>query len=297
MQVNGYGQALVPQCRIRRQRLFWHARRPTAVDVVCHATAVAGHLLDRERNMSEAVRLTVVPEAAHVMPGARVSLSLTVQNTGGSDARYRLAVGGIPEAWCTLDKWHLTLGPGGHEQVQITVQPPRDNTAGAGSYSLTVGVISEDDPNTWLSTIVPLTLHTADGVTMDVAPPAVDGREARFRITYLNLSDAPVAVALVARDNEDALRFTAKPDTPVIVPAGGGGPVTVHVVPKERKTFGEHHPYEIEFRGVQLGAEQATNPLLARRARFVYVPRYKTRYLPRWVGRAPGGGLLPPFFP
>jgi hypothetical protein len=69
----------------------------------------------------------------------------------------------------------------------------------------------------------------------------------------------------------------------------------VHVVPKERKTFGEPHPYEIEFRGVQLGAEQATNPLLVRRARFVYVPRYKARYLPVWLRRAPGWALLPPF--
>jgi hypothetical protein len=130
---------------------------------------------------------------------------------------------------------------------------------------------------------------------MDVAPPAVDGREARFRITYLNLSDAPVAVALVARDNEDALRFSTKPDTPVIVPAGGGGPVSVHVVPKERKTFGEPHPYEIEFRGVQLGAEQAPNPLLVRRARFVHVPRYTARYLPVFLRRAPRWALLPPF--
>ena len=245
--------------------------------------------------MSEAVRLTVVPEAAHVAPGAQVSLSLTVQNTGGSDARYRLAVGGIPETWCVLDTWHLTLGPGVHEQVQITVQPPRHTATVAGSYSLTVGVISEDDPNIWLSTTVPLTLNTADALTMDVAPPAVEGREARFRITYLNLSHAPVAVALVAHDNEHALRFSVKPDTPVIVPAGGGGPVTVHVVPKERKTFGEPHPYEIEFRGVQLGAEQATNPLLVRRARFVYVPRYKARYLPAWLRRTPRWALLPPF--
>ena len=83
--------------------------------------------------MSEAVRLTVVPEAAHVVLGGRVSLSLTVQNTGGSHAHYRLAVGGIPGAWCVLDTWRLTLGPGVHEQVQITVQPPRGTATDAGS--------------------------------------------------------------------------------------------------------------------------------------------------------------------
>jgi hypothetical protein len=81
----------------------------------------------------------------------------------------------------------------------------------------------------------------------------------------------------------------------VIVPAGGGGPVSVHVVPKVRKTIGDPHPYEIEFRGVQLGAEQETNPLLVRRARFVYVPRYSARYLPVWLRRAPGWALLLPF--
>jgi hypothetical protein len=90
------------------------------------------------------------------------------------------------------------------------------------------------------------------------------------------------------------LRFSTKPDAPVIVPAGGGGPVSVHVVPKVRTTIGELHPYEIVFRGVQLGAEQATNPFLVRRARFVCVPRYTARSLPVWLRRAPGWALLPP---
>jgi hypothetical protein len=146
-----------------------------------------------------------------------------------------------------------------------------------------------------VSSVVALTVGTEGGLTMDVTPAAVEGREARFRITYLNLSHAPVAVALVAHDHENGLHFSTMPDAPVIVPAGGGGPVSVHVVPKVRKTIGELHPYEIEFRGVQLGAEQATNPLLVRRARFVYVPRYTSRYLPVWLRRAPGWALLLPF--
>jgi hypothetical protein len=193
-----------------------------------------------------------------------------------------------------LDKRRLTLGPGLHQQVQITVQPPPGTATEAGSYALSVVVTSEDDPSIRLSAVVALTLNTADGLTMDVAPAAVEGREACFRITYLNLSHAPVAVALVAHDQDNGLHFSTKPDAPVIVPAGGGGPVSVHVVPKVRRTIGEPHPYEIEFRGVQLGAEQVSNPFLVRRARFVCVPRYPARYLPVWLRRAPGWALLPP---
>jgi hypothetical protein len=243
--------------------------------------------------MSEAVRLTVVPDTVHVVPGGQVSLSLTVENTGSSGTRCHLAVDGIPDAWCELAKRQLTLGPGVQEQVQLTVQPP-DTATVDGSYPLTVRVTSPRRLTTRCSGQALLAVGTEDGLTMDVAPADVEGRKACFHITYLNLSQAPVAVALVARDHENGLRFSAEPDAPVIVPAGGGGPVTVHVVPKVRKTIGEPHPYEIEFRGVQLGAEQATHPCVVRRARFVYVPRYTARYLPVWLRRAPRWAVLLP---
>src|SRR5438876_560789 len=50
------------------------------------------------------VRLTVLPEAAQVAPGGRLSLSLTVQNTSRLVDRYRLAVAGVPQSWVDLEK-------------------------------------------------------------------------------------------------------------------------------------------------------------------------------------------------
>jgi hypothetical protein len=130
------------------------------------------------------------------------------------------------------------------------------------------------------------------GLSMDVRPMEVRGRTAAFQVTYLNGTNAPAAIALTARDAEDRLRFRIEPEAPVVVPAGGTSAITVHAVLRGRR--GAPHPYEIELRGVNLGAPNEVNPALIRRERFTYAPRHAWQQRPTWIRRTPLWAVLLP---
>src|SRR5438105_11227617 len=132
----------------------------------------------------------------------------------------------------------------------------------------------EDNPAIHTPAGSAVTGDSGGGLDMVVLPAAVEGRDAVFRIAFLNQSSAPTAVALAARDTEDGLRFRIEPQTPVIVPARAVAVLaTAHVAHKVRPLIGPPHPYAIEFRGQQLGRERTSTPDLVGQARFTYVPR------------------------
>jgi hypothetical protein len=247
--------------------------------------------------MSDVVRLTVVPEAAQLVPGERLSLALTLQHTGHTDAHYhyRLHVSGVPADWYDLDPPRVALLPAASAQVLLTMHPPADAVACAGRYSLTVQVQAEEDPALQAATVVALTVRSGGGLDMDVQPVEAVGRQGLFGITFLNQLTWPVCVALTARDHENGLRFRIEPATAVVVPATGvAGPIMVHVAPKVRALLGAPHPYEIQFQATELGDEDKSAARLGRRAHFVYVPRYSARRLPVWLRRGLGWASLFP---
>ena len=130
------------------------------------------------------------------------------------------------------------------------------------------------------------------GLSMDVRPMEVRGRAATFQVTYLNGTNAPAAIALTVRDAEDRLGFRIEPEAPVVVPAGGTSAITVHAVLRGRR--GAPHPYELELRGVNLGAPNEVNPALIRRERVTYAPRHAWQQRPTWIRRTPLWAVLLP---
>jgi hypothetical protein len=156
---------------------------------------------------------------------------------------------------------------------------------------------AEDDPAAHEAAVVAPTRSTGSGVDMSVQPTEVEGRAATFRLTYRNHSPAPAAVALMAQDREEGLRFRCEPAEPVIVSAGSARTVMVHVVPKVREVVGGRHAYAIVFRALQVRTVPQSNPDLVCEARFTYVPPISTpasTMLPAWLRRLPAWTLALP---
>src|SRR5919199_789231 len=234
--------------------------------------------------MSRAVQLTVAPEAAQVALGEQLSLAITVRHTGRSRTHYRLDVSGIPADWYTLDRPYIALHPAASAQVLLTVHPPARPVTIAGRYTLTVHVQAAEDPDLQTATAVALTVGTGE-LDMDVQPAEAEGREATFRITFVNRSPTPTPVRLSASDHENWLRFRSEPEDTVFVPAGGAAdPITVHVAPKVRETMGRPHRHQLAFRGQLLGREHTVNPSLVGQARFTSVAPWRPVWL-RWASR------------
>src|SRR5437588_489683 len=112
----------------------------------------------------------------------------------------------------------LSQAGGGRRRAEVTrpapdvrlpsaVSQPIGAATVAGSYALTVQVTAEDDPTNDASAVVALTVGSGRWLDMGVQPAEVEGREATFRITFVNRSHTPVPVRLAASDREDRLRF------------------------------------------------------------------------------------------
>jgi YVTN family beta-propeller protein len=237
------------------------------------------------------VHLTVAPEVATVEIGGQLILSLTIHNASSRVTRFRIDVSGIPKDWYDLDQPRVALAPCASERVHLTVHPAGGAATVAGTYALTVQVTAEHAPNNYAAAVVALTVGSGGWLDLDVQPAEVEGREATFRLTFVNRSPTPIPVRLAIRDHEDRLRFRVEPEDTVIVPAGGAAdPITVHVAAKGREAMGRAHPHQLEFRGQLLGSEHTINPYLVGQARFTYVAHRR----PAWLRGLSGWAALLP---
>ncbi len=240
------------------------------------------------------VRLAATPDATRTAPGGRGVIMVSVRNASSIVDRYRIAVDGVPDEWYDLDKRLIALFPGAEERVTLTLHPPSGTATVAGDYAVTVRALSEDDPAAQGAVVVPLVVDAIGALTMDVLPYQCEGRAGAFRVVVVNASNAAATIDLTMRDDQEGLRFQPEPEGPLTVPAGGESAVTIAVVPTVRETIGVPHPYQIEFRGVNVGGDGgdgAPDPLLMRPAVFTFVPRYTALSLPRWIRRLPTWAL------
>lgn len=241
--------------------------------------------------MVSPIRLTVMPDAGDVVPGGSLTFALTVRNASAILDRYQILLSGVPDDWYTLDESSVSLPPGESGQVSLVILAP--SGAAPGEYPITVQAISDEDPQTRSSLRIGLTVTAVADLGMDVAPVTAQGKEATFRVTFASAGNAVVRVSLQARDDEAGLDFRLEPAGVLAVPPTGQASVRVQVQPHARETFGEPHNYAIEFRGVREGDQAATaDPLLVRRARFTYEPRYTALALPLWLRRLPLWALV-----
>jgi hypothetical protein len=243
----------------------------------------------------QAAPLVALPRVARVVPGERLVLALTVQNTRSIAGHYHIDVSGLPAQWCDLATSHVALGPGSSERVEVTVHPPAGTVPPTGGYPMTVRVTAEDGlsieatlivMNVRAATTTRVLVSTREGVGMEVQPAEVVGEEATFNVAFLNRSPAPVALESVVQAQQNGLRVHITPHERLLVPPGMvAGPLTVHVVPERRILRGVPRRYEIALRGRQLGRDALLHPDLALPVRFTYRPREAAPALRRWGRR------------
>jgi hypothetical protein len=232
--------------------------------------------------VSQTVHLAVTPQRVHLTPGEEVPLSLTLQNTGASEARLSIAVDGIPSAWGELAQSVVTVPAGTTRRTQLTLRPTGAHATGAVHHDITIQVTS-DDPAAGAAARVALTMARPGDLGIEVSPLGAWGRSATFTITFRNRSDWPVTLELAAHDADDSLSFRT-PAGPLLVPGHSTVPASVLVTPGKRRLIGPERMHEIEFRGVQPGLGQKVSPDLVRHALFTYTP-------PIWASWFPSAAL------
>lgn len=115
--------------------------------------------------MPRMVALSVEPGVAQMMPGERLTIAITVQNSGPGDERYHIGVIGLPYAWYDLDTPAVELAPAASARVSLVLHPSGDIIT--ARYPFNVQVVPDGDPTHMASALV--NLMVVDGAAVGVA--------------------------------------------------------------------------------------------------------------------------------
>ena len=183
------------------------------------------------------MRTLAWPESVEVSPGDNGFVSIAITNTSNVIDAYRVQVFGLDPEWVDVVPERLSLFPGETANVDIKVRLPDDYPA--SQRTLSVNVISDDQPEAFALTQVALDIRPRTKTSVAVDPTVITaGRAATFGLVVSNTGNAPVRATGYAIDPEDLAQFTFEPPTVIVSP--GREQVIEITAQGGRNWFGQH---------------------------------------------------------
>lgn len=182
--------------------------------------------------MSENISLTLSATRLETATGESVEITLTVRNLSLIVDRYLIKVEGLDPTWWTLSVPTVSLFPNDHGEAKLTIHPPRDAEAKAGSYSLRIKAISEADPQEITVVEALLILRGFVVYEVEMSPTKIVGRSGTYSINIRNSGNTDAVIVFEGKDAEEALLFSFDYDK-VTVPAGASSKIRLTVRPKK----------------------------------------------------------------
>ena len=182
--------------------------------------------------MSANIVLSLSSTKLEVAPGESVEATVTIRNQSQIVDQFGIRIQGLSPTWWTLSTSSLSLFPGDQGEAKLTIHPPKEAEAKAGSYSFQVRAISQANPEEMTEEEVYLILRGFLVWDVEMSPPKVVGRSGTYRLTASNSSNTDITLILEGKDPEEALDYTFSHDK-VTVPAGESALITLKVRPKK----------------------------------------------------------------
>ncbi|MDZ4768566.1 MAG: FHA domain-containing protein [Chloroflexota bacterium] len=193
-----------------------------------------------------------------IPPGAHISSTIRISNTGDSALRFRIEIGGLPDGWARQDRREVEIAGGGAGTVVINFKPRRRSESKPGDYSVLVVVSVVDQPDLKLSGVVILRVLPFGSFGMALEPPArrpAAGADSApgttrmgvpMRLHLHNGGSAPLPIRLIARDLDEALRLQIEPSALTLAP-GARAVVMLIAHPRRTRYFGEARAYSFDI--------------------------------------------------
>jgi hypothetical protein len=143
-----------------------------------------------------------------VAPGARLQLSLIIENQTGKPGLYTLELVGMDPEWAKANRREIHLEPREQTEVTITVRPPRSSDTVPGQYPLTVRVALKDDPGHTLELTRQIAVVGYGGLGMVVRPGRGPGM---YQLAVQNQGNVPLGIQLGGWHPKRALRYRFEP--------------------------------------------------------------------------------------
>jgi serine/threonine protein kinase len=166
---------------------------------------------DTAAKLMVGLALDAASERLTLQAGSAGVLRLTVANLGRLVDHFNFRIEGIPESWVRGPAEAVQLNPGVQTAVMLTVMPPRNSTATAGTREITVIAQSREYPQSTASAKAQLTIEPYAQSSLSLKPLR---QSARTKTTYTaqlsNQGNAALNYALYCEEDEPQLGFKFK---------------------------------------------------------------------------------------
>lgn len=169
-----------------------------------------------------------------VAPGARLQLTLTIENLADEQLPLVIELGGLDPDWVKTNRRDAMLEPQEQIQAMISVKPPRASETKPGVYALTVRVSSGDDPSLALEAVreIDVVAYSGLGVAMQ------RGRSGgQYHLAVQNQGNVPTSIQFEGYQRQRLLRFRFQPAHFSLGP-GETWQVSLNVTPASGRPFG-----------------------------------------------------------
>lgn len=158
--------------------------------------------------MAVGLALDSQSEKLVLQAGSAGVVRLTVANLGRLVDHFNFTIKGIPETWVRGPADAVQLNPGVQTAVMLTIMPPRNSSATAGTRDITVVATSREHPENTASAKGTLTIEPFAQSALTLKPMR---RSARVKTTYTatlaNNGNAKLHYALYCEEDEPQLGF------------------------------------------------------------------------------------------
>ena len=196
--------------------------------------------------MSANIILSLSATKLEVDPGESVEATINIRNQSQIVDEFDIRIEGLDPTWWTLSTSSVSLFPRDHGEAKLTIRPPKEAEAKAGSYSFQVRAVSQADPKEMTEEGAYLILSGFLVWDVEMSPTKVVGGSGTYRITASNSGNTDINLVFEGKDPEEALNYTFSHDE-MTVPAGESALITLKVSPKEGEK-GKLYSFQVRVR-------------------------------------------------
>jgi len=234
-------------------------RHPVALRATCQeAPGVAV-----EASLTLTVAALVVPGRIGLLlastefpavPGESISFPLVLFNQGLEGDVVTLSVEGIPMAWIMASSASTPLSPGQHQEVTLTIQPPRSSAIGAGRHPFKILAASQAVPGQMARAGCVLTIATFARFNCELRPQQIEsGQPARMVVE--NQGNVAQAFTLTWQSPDDSLEFSPAPSQEFHISPGEMTMAEFSAKPRSRPLFGRERTWPFTARVQAAGGD------------------------------------------
>lgn len=163
---------------------------------------------DTQRIVSESAPFRIELQLPHitVVPGAYISVELSVSNTGRESERYTIDVQGVPQSWVRVNRPSVVVDSGDTSLVMINLRPIRHSDSRPGNYPVQVTVTPDRDPRAALRAMLTVRIQPFNGLGIALSASRVNSGS-NFRLHLHNHGSASLALRLTAQDTHGKLNL------------------------------------------------------------------------------------------